>query len=100
MNSPTRQLLVQTARQYSSRTAGPTRREKLGAAAIMGYCCIAFSTPFAGAAVVSRKAQKDQRYQNISGVRSAFATAFLGRDWKTTLVPFDPHRLRALPKRG
>ncbi|KAI6829305.1 hypothetical protein KC318_g13771 [Hortaea werneckii] len=65
MNSPTRQLLVQTARQYSSRTAGPTRREKLGAAAIMGYCCIAFTSPFAGAAVVSRKAQKDQRYQNM-----------------------------------
>lgn len=43
----------------------PTRREKLGAALMMGYCCIAFSTPFAGAAVVSRRAQKDQKYAKM-----------------------------------
>ncbi|TKA24616.1 hypothetical protein B0A50_06376 [Salinomyces thailandicus] len=64
MSSPAR-LFLQATRFYSSHASGPTRREKLGAAAIMGYCCIAFSTPFAGAAVVSSKAQKDQRYQKM-----------------------------------
>ncbi|KAK5119871.1 hypothetical protein LTR85_007197 [Meristemomyces frigidus] len=64
MTFPTPPLFLQALRYYSHRAA-PSRGDRLGAAAAMGYCCLAFSAPFAGAAVVSSKAQKDQRYAKM-----------------------------------
>lgn len=64
MTFPTAPLFLQAMRYYSHR-AGPSRADRFGAVAAVGYCCIAFSAPFAGAAVVSRKAQKDKRYANM-----------------------------------
>jgi hypothetical protein len=64
MTFPTAPLLVQTLRLYSQR-AGPSKGSALGVAAIMGYCCVAFSAPFAGAAVVSQRVQEDRRYAKL-----------------------------------
>lgn len=68
----------------------------------MGYCCVAFSAPFAGAAVVSQRMAKDARYAKLyvfhmsclsfhteifpSDDLSASATAFPVRLLTTTLV--------------
>ncbi|KAH9831091.1 hypothetical protein Tdes44962_MAKER02169 [Teratosphaeria destructans] len=57
-------MFLQALRYYSNRAA-PSRSQQLGAVTMMGYCCIAFSAPFAGAALVSSKARKDGRYANM-----------------------------------
>lgn len=57
-------LLTSTLRYYSQRTAA-SKNSVLGIAATIGYCCVAFSAPFAGAAVVSRRAAEDARYAKL-----------------------------------
>jgi hypothetical protein len=64
MTYPTPPMLLQALRYYSQRAA-PTRADRIGAATVMGYICIAFSAPFAGAALVSKKAQTDKRYAKM-----------------------------------
>ena len=64
MTFPTSPLLVQALRYYSHR-AGPSRGSAFGAAAAVGYCCVAFSAPFAGAAVVSQRAREGGRYAKM-----------------------------------
>lgn len=64
MTFPTSPLLIQTLRYYSQR-AGQSRSSALGVAAVMGYCTVAFSAPFAGAAIVSQRAANDGRYANL-----------------------------------
>jgi len=66
MTLPTSPMLLLTLRRYSQR-ASPSRVGKLGTVAVMGYCCIAFSAPFAGAAVMSQRAATDKRYINMYG---------------------------------
>lgn len=61
-------MLLQSLRKYSHRAGSSSRADRLGAATVMGYCCIAFSAPFAGAAVVSRQARRDKRYANMYAV--------------------------------
>ncbi len=64
MSFPTAPRLVQTLRLYSQQ-AGPSKGSAFGVAAMMGYCCIAFSAPFAGAAVVSHGMVDDKRYAKL-----------------------------------
>lgn len=64
MTFPTAPLLIQSLRLYSHR-AGPSRGSALGVVAAVGYCCIAFSAPFAGAAVVSSRVRRDGRYAEM-----------------------------------
>lgn len=73
MTSATPRLSIQALRYYTQR-AGRSQGDRLGAAAAVGYCCLAFSAPFAGAALVSRKAKDDKRYAKMYVFRSlAFA---------------------------
>ncbi|KAK5164543.1 uncharacterized protein LTR77_009749 [Saxophila tyrrhenica] len=64
MAFPTAPIVAQTSRLYSQR-AGPSKGSALGVAFIMGYCCVAFSAPFAGAAVVSQRIVEDKRYAKL-----------------------------------
>ncbi|KAK3702496.1 hypothetical protein LTR37_014858 [Vermiconidia calcicola] len=66
MTFPTAPMLVQAFRFYSHRV-GQSKGSALGVGLIMGYCCVAFSAPFAGAAVVSRRASdsEDARYAKM-----------------------------------
>ena len=57
-------LYAQTLRYYAQSTRA-TKADRLGAAVTAGYCCLAFSAPFAGAALVSKNAKKDDRYANL-----------------------------------
>jgi len=57
-------LYAQTLRYYAQSTRA-TKADRLGAAITAGYCCLAFSAPFAGAALVSKNAKKDDRYANL-----------------------------------
>lgn len=57
-------LYAQTLRYYAQSTRA-TKADRLGAAITAGYCCLAFSAPFAGAALVSKNARKDDRYANL-----------------------------------
>ncbi|KAM0707502.1 hypothetical protein Q7P35_004147 [Cladosporium inversicolor] len=57
-------LYAQTLRYYAQSTRA-TKADRLGAAVTLGYCCLAFSAPFAGAALVSKNAKKDDRYANL-----------------------------------
>jgi len=54
----------QALRFYSSRT-NFSRADRVGGAVTAAYCCLAFSAPFAGAALVSRNYQKDGRYAKM-----------------------------------
>lgn len=64
MTFPTNNLAHQALRFYSSRHTF-SRADRFGAAITAAYCCLAFSAPFAGAALVSRKYQKDGRYASM-----------------------------------
>lgn len=63
-------LYAQTLRYYAQSTRA-TKADRLGAAVTLGYCCLAFSAPFAGAAMVSKNAKKDDRYANLYVPRHA-----------------------------
>lgn len=60
-------LYAQTLRYYAH-SARATRADRLGAVMTAGYCCLAFSAPFAGAALVSKNAKKDGRYANLYAI--------------------------------
>jgi len=62
---PTQQIYVQACRLYSSRAGSFSRGDQVGAAITAAYCCLAFSAPFAGAALVSRNAKNDDRYAKM-----------------------------------
>jgi hypothetical protein len=64
MRFHTQPLYAQTLRYYAQSTRA-TKADRLGAAVTLGYCCLAFSAPFAGAALVSKNAKKDDRYANL-----------------------------------
>lgn len=57
-------IYAQTLRYYAQSTRA-TKADRLGAAVTAGYCCLAFSAPFAGAAMVSKNAVNDDRYANL-----------------------------------
>lgn len=40
-------------------------KDRLKFVAAMGYCCVAFSAPFAGAAEMSRRTGKDGSYEKM-----------------------------------
>ncbi|KAK8203387.1 hypothetical protein M8818_005278 [Zalaria obscura] len=67
MPHPTPNLLVQTLRHYSysARSGQVSTRDKLKGLAVMGYCCAAFTAPFAGAAEMSRRTGKDGTYAKM-----------------------------------
>lgn len=67
MTHPTPSLLLQTLRHYSysARSVQTTSRDRLKTIAVMGYCLIAFSAPFAGAAEMSRRTAKDGTYAKL-----------------------------------
>jgi hypothetical protein len=62
---PAQQIYLQASRLYSSRAGGFSRGDQVGAALTAAYCCLAFSAPFAGAALASRNARKDDRYAKL-----------------------------------
>lgn len=64
MTFPTNNLAHQALRFYSSRHTF-SRADRFGAAITAAYCCLAFSAPFAGAALVSRRYQQDGRYAKM-----------------------------------
>lgn len=64
MRFHTQPLYAQTLRYYAQSTRA-TKADRLGAAITAGYCCLAFSAPFAGAALVSKNAKKDGRYAKL-----------------------------------
>jgi hypothetical protein len=64
MRFHTQPIYAQTLRYYAQSTRA-TKADRLGAAVTAGYCCLAFSAPFAGAALVSKNAKKDGRYANL-----------------------------------
>jgi len=68
MRFHTQPLYAQTLRYYAQSTRA-TKADRLGAAVTLGYCCLAFSAPFAGAALVSKNAKKDDRYANLYAPR-------------------------------
>ena len=57
-------LYAQTLRYYAQSTRA-SKADRLGAAVTAGYCCLAFSAPFAAAGLVSKNAKKDDRYANL-----------------------------------
>lgn len=69
-------LYAQTLRYYAQSTRA-TKADRLGAAITAGYCCLAFSAPFAGAALVSKNAKKDDRYANLYVPRLSSARGIL-----------------------
>lgn len=64
MTFPTNNLAHQALRFYSSRHTF-SRADRFGAAITEAYCFLAFSAPFAGAALVSRRYQQDGRYAKM-----------------------------------
>ena len=67
---PTQQIYIQACRLYSSRAGTFSRGDRLGAAITAAWCGLAFSAPFAGAALVSRNAKRDDRYATMYVVAS------------------------------
>ena len=57
-------LYAQTLRYYAQ-SARANKADRLGAAITAGYCCLAFSAPFAGAALMSKNVKKDGRYAKL-----------------------------------
>lgn len=64
MRFHTQPLYAQTMRYYAQSTRA-SKADRLGAAVTAGYCCLVFSAPFAGAALVSKNAKKDGRYAKL-----------------------------------
>lgn len=64
MRFPTQPLYAQTLRFYSQ-SMRASRADRVGAVITAGYCCLAFSAPFAGAALASKRAKKDGRYAKL-----------------------------------
>ncbi|KAF4555073.1 Hypothetical protein D9617_3g021420 [Elsinoe fawcettii] len=62
--SPASSFLLHTVRQYSN-TARHVSGGRLRSNAIIVYCCLAFSAPFAGAAEMSRRTGKDGSYAKM-----------------------------------
>ncbi|PNS16466.1 hypothetical protein CAC42_200 [Sphaceloma murrayae] len=63
--APPSSFLLHTVRQYSNAARHMSSGEKLRANAIILYCCLAFSAPFAGAAEMSRRTGKDGSYARM-----------------------------------
>lgn len=57
--------LLNAARSYSHTAARGPRSDAARANAMLVYCCLAFSAPFAGAAEMSRRSAKDARYEHM-----------------------------------
>ncbi|GAB7347027.1 hypothetical protein MBLNU459_g3172t1 [Dothideomycetes sp. NU459] len=65
MASPTT-ALMQSLRNYAPMRRGAvSTKDRLKFVAAMGYCCIAFSAPFAGAAEMSRRTGKDGSFEKM-----------------------------------
>ena len=65
MTHPAPALLVRSLRHYSYSARPVSGKDRLKAFAAMGYCCVAFSLPFAGAAEASRRTGKDERFTTM-----------------------------------
>ncbi|PSK42699.1 hypothetical protein B9Z65_5621 [Elsinoe australis] len=63
--APISSALLHTIRQYSNSARHMSNGQKLRANAIVLYCCLAFSAPFAGAAEMSRRTGKDGSYAKM-----------------------------------
>lgn len=74
-------IYAQTLRYYAQSTRA-TKADRLGAAVTAGYCCLAFSAPFAGAALVSKNAANDDRYAKLYAV-SPLLSYTLEPQWLT-----------------
>ncbi|CAD0100183.1 unnamed protein product, partial [Aureobasidium mustum] len=64
MTSPSA-ALMQSIRSGTTHFNAMTPKDRVKLIAIMGYCTLAFSAPFAGAAEMSRRTRNDTTYAKI-----------------------------------
>ncbi|KAF2153195.1 hypothetical protein K461DRAFT_278008 [Myriangium duriaei CBS 260.36] len=62
---PATSYILNAMRHYSNPARMTTRGDRVRANAVLVYCCLAFSAPFAGAAEMSRRTAKDGRCENM-----------------------------------